>query len=280
LIIALFALNAGLYEVVKASIIGSIIGNLLLVLGFSMLLGGIGRQVQTFNRTGAMAGTSMLFLAVAALVIPAVFEKVAQTNGHVPAGSIETLSLLVAVILIVSYIFSLVFSLYTHRDIYDIGGEEDPPVWSRGRCSLVMGVVTFFIAIESELLVRTIEKTTESLGLTQFFVGIIIVAIVGNAAEHSAAVWMAMKNKMDLSLSIAIGSSTQIALLVAPLLVFASFIIGNPMTLVFNPFEIVAMVLSVAIVTLVTLDGESNWFEGLQLIAVYVVMGIAFYLVP
>ena len=280
LIIALFALNAGLYDVVKASLAGSIIGNLLLVLGFSMLLGGIGRQKQTFNRTGAAAGMSMLFLAVAALVIPAVFDRVVRGTNHGTDGTIEFLSLLVAGVLITSYIFSLVFSLITHRDIYDVGEEEDPPVWGKGFCALLMGGATVFIAIESELLVKTIEETTHALGITQFFVGMIIVAIVGNAAEHSAAVWMAMKNKMDLSLSIAIGSSTQIALFVAPLIVFASFIIGNPMTLVFNTFEIVAVILSVAIVTLVTLDGESHWFEGLQLIAVYLVLGITFYFVP
>jgi Ca2+:H+ antiporter len=280
LIIALFALHAGLYEVVKASLAGSIIGNLLLVLGFSMLLGGIGREKQTFNRTGAAAGASMLFLAVAALIMPAVFNLTLYGNLKETNATVQFLSLLVAIVLIVSYVFSLIFSLVTHRDIYDVGDEEDPAVWGKGLSALIMGVVTVFIAIESELLVKTIEETTKSLGVSQFFVGMIIVAIVGNAAEHSAAVWMARKNKMDISLSIAIGSSTQIALLVAPLLVFASFLFGNPMSLVFNAFEIVAVTLSVVIVALVTLDGESHWFEGLQLIAVYLVLAIAFYFVP
>lgn len=287
LIIALFALRAGLHEVVKASISGSIIGNILLVLGLSMLLGGWGRQKQTFNRTNAGASAAMLFLAVVALVMPAVYDLAVFGSLTRSAPAIELLSLLVAIVLLATYFASLVFSLKTHRNLFTsvpMSGEDGDEEHGQ-RLSLRNGVVlltlaTALTAVESELLVQGISGITHALGVTEFFVGVIVVAIVGNAAEHSSAVLVAMKNKMDLAVNIATGSSTQIALLVAPLLVVASFLFGRPMSLVFNAFEIVAVALSVLIVAVVSLDGESNWFEGLQLVAVYVVLAVVFFFVP
>lgn len=280
LIIALFALRAGLHEVVKASISGSILGNILLVLGFSMLVGGWGREKQTFSQTHAMASAAMLFLAVAALVMPAVFDLTVYGRLDVSPPVVESLSLLVAVVLIATYLASLVFSLRTHRKLFAHAAEESAPrlgSWSAGILLLVAAAV---VAVESELLVAAIQEATTSLGMTQFFVGVVVVAVVGNAAEHFSAVAMAAKNKMDISLTIAVGSSTQVALFVAPVLVLASFLFGNPMSLVFNSFEIAAIALSALVLTVVTADGESNWFEGLQLLAVYLVLVIVFFFVP
>jgi len=291
LIIALFALRAGLHEVVKASLSGSIIGNILLVLGLSMLLGGWGRARQRFNRTHAGASAAMLFLAVVALVMPAVFDIAVFGSLTRPAPIIDLLSLLVAVVLLATYLASLVFALKTHRDLFTSTpiesepeapetAEPEQPRLSLAGASVVLAMATALTALESELLVGAIAEATKALGITEFFVGVIVVAVVGNAAEHFSAVLMAMKNKMDLAVTIATGSSTQIALFVAPVLVIASFLFGSPMSLVFNAFEIVAVALSVLVLAVVSLDGESNWFEGLQLIAVYVVLAIVFYLVP
>jgi len=283
LIIALFALRAGLYEVVKASISGSIIGNILLVLGLSMAVGGWGRVKQSFNRTSAGASSAMLFLAVVGLVMPAVFDLAVFGSLERTAPDIESLSLLVAFVLIATYLASLVFSLKTHRDLFISVPEEPEPEeahLSVANSLILLAVATVLTAVEAEFLVVGIREATSALGMTEFFVGVIVVAVVGNAAEHFAAVSMAMKDKMDLAVTIATGSSTQIALFVAPVLVFASFLFGRPMSLVFNAFEIVAIALSVLVLAVVSLDGESNWFEGVQLLAVYVVLAIVFFFVP
>jgi Ca2+:H+ antiporter len=286
LIIALFALGKGLQEVVKASIIGSIIGNILLVLGAAMLFGGIGREKQTFSRTGASVQTSMLLLAAAALLMPAIFELVDGKGLPAPGAELvdygstaEHLSLLVAFVLIFTYVAGLFFSLKTHRELFNPDyGDEDSWGWSVRKSVLVLAGAGVLVGVMSEVLVGSIEEASHAVGLSEFFIGVIVVAIVGNAAEHWVAVLVAMKNKMDLSVNIAIGSSAQVALFVAPVLVLASFFIGpHPLALVFNGFELGAILLAVLIANYVTQDGESTWFEGVQLLAVYVVFGIAFY---
>jgi Ca2+:H+ antiporter len=285
LIIALFALGEGLQEVVKASLIGSILGNILLVLGGAMLVGGLGRVRQTFDRTAAQVQAAMLFLAVAALVMPAIFELVegqglpSVSAERVEYGStIETLSILVAGVLIATYVIGLFFSLKTHRDIFNPPYEhEDTLGWSPRRSVIMLAIAGLAVGLMSEILVGSIAEASESIGLSEFFIGVIVVAIVGNAAEHWVAILVAFKNKMDLAVNIAIGSSAQIALFVAPILVLVSFVLGpNPMPLVFNGFEVGAVVIAVLIANYVTSEGESTWFEGVQLLAVYVILALAF----
>jgi Ca2+:H+ antiporter len=287
LIIALFALSAGLHEVVKASLIGSILGNILLVMGAAMFLGGLGREKQTFSRTGANAQTSMLLLAATALMMPAIFELI-EGQGlpspgaeHVEFGStVEQLSLAVAVVLILTYVGGLVFSLRTHRDLFNPPYEEDDDTlgWSVRASVTALAIAGVAVGVMSEVLVGSITEASEAIGLSEFFIGIIVVAIVGNAAEHWVAVLVAMKNKMDLAVNIAIGSSSQIALFVAPVLVLCSFFLGpGPMPLVFNGFELGAVLATVLIANYVTQEGESNWFEGLQLLALYAILALTFY---
>jgi Ca2+:H+ antiporter len=286
LIIALFALSQGLHEVVKASIIGSIIGNILLVLGAAMLAGGLGRDKQVFSRTSASVQTSMLLLAAAALLMPAIFELVEGQGLPKPGAEIvdygstvEHLSIAVAVVLIATYVLGLVFSLKTHRDIFNPEYEdEDSWGWSVRTSVIALAVAGVLVGVMSEVLVGSIAEASEAAGLSEFFIGVIVVAIVGNAAEHWVAVLVAMKNKMDLAVNIAIGSSAQVALFVAPALVLASLFIGpGPLALVFNGFELGALLLAVLIANYVTQDGESTWFEGVQLLAVYAVLGLAFF---
>ena len=284
LVIAFFALLEGLQEVVKASIIGSIIGNILLVLGAAMLVGGLGRDKQEFNKTAAHAQSAMLLLALAALAMPAVYELVVGSGLPAPGAEavnydaeVEKLSLAVAIVLIFSYVCGLVFSLKTHRDLFNPDYEEEVAGWSVRRGVITLAIAGILVGIMSEVLVGSIAEAAESIGLSEFFIGAIVVAIVGNAAEHWVAVLVAFKNKMDLAVNIAIGSSTQIALFVAPLLVLLSFPFGDhPMALVFNGFELAAIILAIVIANRVTSEGESNWFEGVQLLAVYVILALAF----
>jgi Ca2+:H+ antiporter len=292
LIIALFALGAGLHEVVKASIIGSIIGNVLLVLGAAMFVGGVSPGarrggVQRFDRTAANAQSTMLFLAGAALLMPAIFELV-EGKGLPPVdaervdygGTVETLSYVVAGVLIASYVIGLLFSLWTHRDLFNpVSEEEKDDTWGWSTRTSVIALAIGGVAVGgmSEILVGSISEASESIGLSEFFIGAIVVAIVGNAAEHWVAVLVAYKQKMDLAVNIAIGSSAQVALFVAPVLVFASVLIGpHPMALVFNGFELGAVLLAVLIANQVTQEGESTWFEGVQLLAVYAILAAAF----
>jgi len=287
LIIAVIALRAGLIDVVKASITGSIIGNILLVLGASALAGGLKFQRQEFNRTAAGLGVTSLMLSAISLIVPALFHMV--VNGN-PAAHEQELSLEIAIVLFVTYILSLVFALRTHKHLYSgTPTETEAQVadealgvtgWSTKRSVTVLLVATAFVALMSEFLVGAVEHTAHALGMTDIFVGVILVAIIGNAAEHSTAVLMAMKNQMDLAINIAVGSSIQIALFVAPMLVFAGYLFGQPMDFLFSSFEVMAVALSVAIVSLVALDGESNWMEGVQLLAVYIILAIAFYFLP
>jgi Ca2+:H+ antiporter len=287
LIIALFALNKGLQEVVKASIVGSIIGNVLLVLGASMFLGGLGRERQRFNATAAGAQSSMLLLAIVAVVMPAVFELVDGQGLPAPSAElvnygskVETLSLITALVLMGAYVGGLIFSLRTHRDLFNPQAEtehEEEP-WSVRRSVGVLAIAGVAVAVMSEILVGSISETAAQAGLSEFFIGAIVVAIVGNAAEHWVAVLVARKDKMDLAVNISIGSSAQVALFVAPVLVLASYVLGpGPMPLVFNGFEVAALILAALIANQVTQDGESTWFEGLQLLAVYAIIGVAFY---
>jgi len=286
LIIALFALNAGLHEVVKASIVGSILGNILLVLGAAMFFGGLGRDRQYFSQTAASAQSSMLLIAIVALAMPAIFQLVDSTGLPSPreervnfGGDVETLSLLVAIVLIVSYAAGLIFSLVTHKDLFNPASEEEhEDGWPVRKSVLALLIAGIAVGGMSEILVGSISEAAHTIGLSEFFVGAIVVAIVGNAAEHWVAVLVAMKNKMDLAVNIAIGSSAQIALFVAPVLVVASYVLGpHPMPLVLNGFELGAIFLAAIIANQVTQEGESTWFEGLQLLLTYLVIGLAFY---
>ena len=284
LIIAGIALSKGLTNVVKASITGSIIGNVLLVLGLSIVLGGTKYKDQRFNRTAATTSVTSLSLAAIGLIIPTVFHLAADSSpgGWSPLVE-QKLSLAIAVVLFLTYFCMLGFSLRTHKYFFQ-GAEEHveerDSQWSRGKAITILLISTAVVALLSEFLVGTIENVRDTVGLTEVFVGVIVVAIVGNAAEHSAAIVMAMKNKMDLSVGIAIGSSLQIALFVAPVLIFLSYLFGRPMNLEFTMPEVVAVVASVYILFQISGDGETNWIEGIQLLSVYVILGILFFYLP
>lgn len=298
LIIALVALQRGLYDVVKASITGSIIGNVLLVLGLAIVAGGTKYERLRFNATAASTGATLLALSAIGLLVPAIFHQIAKDN---PVAHETELSLEIAIVLFATYLLSLVFSLRTHKHLYagQPGPMDGTPAaaagaapggghgshggagqWSVRTGVIVLLVATSLVAWMSEILVGAVEHTAEILGMTEVFVGVILVAIVGNAAEHSTAVLVARKNQMDLAINIAVGSSIQVALFVAPVLVFVSHVIGRPMDLVFTTFEVLAVGASVAIVSLVSVDGESNWLEGAQLLAVYAILAMAFFFLP
>jgi Ca2+:H+ antiporter len=281
MIIAFFALHAGHINVVKASLSGSIIGNLLLVLGLSLVAGGLRNPVQRFSRTTSAMNSTTLMIAVAALVMPAVFNLTLFGTLQHHDVNLQHLSLWTSGVLIGLYLLNLLFVFRTHRAAFATPQREDVgPATSRTQAIVSLGLATVLIAGMSEILVDQIAPVTRALGMTELFVGVIVVALVGNAAENSTAVLMARRNRMDVSMSIATGASTQIALFVAPVLVFLSVAIGHPMTLVFNGFEIAAIVLSVLIVEMISSDGETNWFEGAQLLAVYAIVAVAFYFVP
>ena len=291
IIIALFALGNGLHEVVKASLVGSILGNILLVMGASMLVGGLRHERQYFDRTAANAQSLMLLLAIAALCVPAIFELVEGKGLPSPGAEIvnydptvEHLSLAVALVLLVTYGFGLLFSLKTHRSLFNpqSDGEEPDPEhgepWSVRKAVIALAIAGVAVGVMSEILVGSISEAAESIGLSEFFVGVIVVAIVGNAAEHWVAVLVASKNKMDLAVNIAIGSSAQIALFAVPVLVICSFFLGPyPMPFILNGFELGGIILAVWIANQVTNEGESHWFEGVQLLAVYAVLALGFF---
>ena len=291
LIIAFFALNEGLQEVVKASLVGSILGNVLLVMGAAMLVGGLGRERQRFERTAANVQALMLLLAVGTLLLPAVFELVLGTGLPRPTAEavnydsdVEKISFGMALILLATYIAGLVFSLRTHKDLFNPEHGEDDHVggeaWPVRRSVTMLAIAGVAVGVMSEILVGSITEASESIGLSPFFVGIIVVAIVGNAAEHWVAIYFATRDKMDLSVNIVIGSSAQIALFVAPVLVLISFIPGigdHPMALVFNGYELVAVLLAILVANFVVNEGESTWFEGLQMLALYALMGVVFF---
>jgi Ca2+:H+ antiporter len=278
LIIAVVALRAGLVELVKASITGSILGNLLLIMGLAIVTGGINRKELRFNRTNAGMSAGMLCLAVVGLVFPALFHTL--HTGPAAEPSELRMSESVAVILLVTYGCSLLFTLRTHRRLF--GGEAHPmtgPVWGMGKAVLILAGATVGVAVESELLVHAATEATEAVGLSPIFLGLIVIPIIGNAAEHAAAVMLARKGQIDLGIQIALGSSTQIALLVAPILVFAGLVLGAKMDLVFRPFEVVALGLATILTSIILLDGETHWFEGVQLLALYGMVAVgAFFL--
>ena len=294
LIIALFALSKGLTGVVKASITGSIIGNILLVLGLSFLVGGVKHQKQQFNRTAASISATALTLAAIALIIPTIFHVAAAQvpvaqGGWTPQQE-QNLSLAIAIVLFVTYVLTLLFTLVTHKSLFtghssheagaEIKESSAHESWSITKSVTVLVIATVFVALVSEFLVGAVEGARETLGLTEVFVGVIIVAIIGNAAEHSSAILLAVRNKMDITIGIAVGSSLQIALLVAPILIFASYLFGTPMDLEFTLPEVIAVAASILIVEQISGDGESNWVEGVQLLSVYAVLAILFYFLP
>jgi Ca2+:H+ antiporter len=282
LILAFMALRAGETEIVKASLTGSIIGNILVVLGFAMLLGGWKRKELRFNRMAAESGSSMMVLAVVALVIPAIYAQVTQ---HTHPEHTESISFAIAWILIAMYVGSLVFSLKSHADLFKPEDEsgahelEDGHVWAVGKTVGILVGSAAAIAVVAHFLVHSVEAAGSVLGLRKVFMGVVVLALCGNAAENSTAVLVAMRGKMDLALGIALGSSTQIAILVAPLLVISGHLLGTPLGLEFTILEVVAVFLSVAAVTLLIHDGKTNWFEGLQLLAIYAILAIAFYFI-
>jgi Ca2+:H+ antiporter len=288
LIIALMALSKGLIGVVKASITGSIVGNILLVLGASILAGGMRFPRQTFNQTAARISATSLSLAAVGLIIPTIFHLAADRQpGGWSAQAEQNLSMAIAAVLFITYILWLVFMLITHKELFaghgsgkDGRGEKEDTTWSVSKAITILALATTLVAFVSEFLVGSVELARESLGLTEVFVGVIIVAIIGNAAEHSTAVLAAIKNKVDLSLGIAIGSSLQIALFVTPVLLFASYLFGRPMNLEFSLPEIAAVALAVWIVAEISGDGECNWLEGVQLLSVYLIICILFFFLP
>ncbi|WP_296647692.1 calcium/proton exchanger [Romboutsia sp. 13368] len=278
LIISFFALKEGLFEVVKSSIAGAVIGNILLVVGASMLAGGLKYKTQKFNQKVSEVSSTMLLFAVLGLCIPALFTH--TVDPKLLNTRYEGLSIFVAVVMIIIYALSLFFSFSTHKHLYNNNDEEQggTPKWSLKKAILVLVISTVLIAIESEFLVNGIEPLTEKLGWSEFFVGIILIPIIGNAAEHTTAIVMARKDKMDVALEIAIGSSLQIILFVAPVLIFISLFF-KPMSIVFNPFELIALIASVIIANRVSHDGESNWLEGVQLLAVYLIIAASFFII-
>ena len=277
LIISFFALKSGLFEVVKSSIAGSIIGNILLVLGASMFIGGLKHKTQNFNINVVETTSSMLLFSLIGLCVPAFFTH--TINANLLNTRYEGLSLVVAIVMFILYILSLIFSFFTHKDLYATTTEEEghESKWSLKKSIAILIIATVIIAIESEFLVGGIEDITSKLGLSEFFVGIILIPIIGNAAEHSTAITMALKNKMDVAIEIAFGSSLQIILFVAPVLIFLSLLF-TPMSIIFNPFELVSLIASVIIANKVASDGQSNWLEGAQLMAVYFIIAAGFFI--
>lgn len=280
LIITLIAINAGRLELVKASIIGSILGNLLFVLGLSILLGGLKHGLQQFDRHRVSVDANLVILAAIAISVPSLFNELIEPN----AFNVELLSLTTAGVVLLLYALSIIYTLREPEDDGQHAPAIEPshagPRWSVRVAMGVMVLAVIGLALMSEFLVGSLELVTETLGLTEFFVGIIIVPLIGNVAEHLVAVEVAIKNQMDLSLSIALGSSLQIALFVAPLLVFVSLAMGNPMTLEFNHPELIAMIAASLIGALVAMDGRSNWLEGVMLLAVYGILALGFFFLP
>jgi Ca2+:H+ antiporter len=282
LIIAIVALRNGHEELVKASITGSIVGNLLLVLGLSFFVGGLGRKSQKFHRTAATNTAAMLFLGVVALVMPAVFDLSLFGTLDVEPPAIARLSFSSAIILIAAYAGSLIYAFKAQKDLFRPTHEREhgEVLLPTAVAVSVLAAGTALTTVQAELLVGAMEPALARFGFTELFVGVIVIALIGNAAEHYSAVTAARRDEMTLAVEIAVGSSAQIALLVAPALVLYSFAIGRPMSLLFNGFEITAIALSVLATSLVVVDGESNWVEGLQLLSVYLILALAFYFVP
>jgi len=280
LIITIVAIREGLLELVKASITGSILGNLLFVMGLSMLLGGIRHGLQSFDGRQASRNAILLILAVLALVIPSLFS---HSIGSDTSLRVEAFSLGIAAVMILLYALALIFSFKADGAPLAHKPSEIPdegPVWSINLALTILAMATIGVVIASELLVGSVRPVVEDLGVSEFFLGVILIPIIGNVAEHLVAVEVALRNHMELSVEIAIASSLQIALFVAPVLVFISLLLGNPLQLIFNQFELLALVAGVIIMALVSSDGESNWLEGAELLAIYLILSLAFFLLP
>jgi Ca2+:H+ antiporter len=281
LIIGILALREGLTDLVKASLTGSIIGNVLLVFGAAALVGGLRHPVQRFNRTAAGLGTTMLLLSTIGLIVPAVFHWLSRGIPNAPELELDTE---IAVVLFATYCLSLVFTLRTHRSLYgrppaDVDSQEPP--FNYWRPVGVLVAATVGVTIVSEMLVGSVTQTARELGMSELFIGVVVVALVGNAAEHYSAVVLAANNQMDAAIAIAVGSSTQIALFVAPALVFISYVVGpRPMNLLFTVFELVAIAVSLLSIAFISHDGETHWMEGVQLLAVYAILCLGFYYLP
>jgi Ca2+:H+ antiporter len=280
LILAIFVLRAGKGDVVKAQLTGSIIGNSLLGLGLAILVGTWNREKQVFKRERAGLLSSLLILSTVALLLPALFDYtergiLATPN---PAKLDERLSLCVSVVLILVYVANLLYTLVTHRDVFAFEESKEKPIWSLWKSIGILVLGTAAIAVEAELISGSLEQTSERLSVSSFFLGITILAVVGNAAEYAAAIYFARKDQMGMVMSITVGSTVQVALLVAPLLVLISFLIGSPMNLVFsNPLELIAIATVAFAVNSISQDGQTTWFEGLLLVALYLLFGIAFF---
>lgn len=276
LLINIFALRAGLVEVVKASIVGSIIGNILLVLGLSILCGGIKHKNQKFNVKSVELNSSMLFFAIIGMTIPAMFVHTMSSDST----KTQELSVVIAIFMIILYVLQIIFTFVTHKDSFESENEheEQKPSWSLKVSIGVLLAVTVCLGIESELFTSSVEGMTETLGLSEAFVGLILIPVIGNAAEHSTAVVMAMKDKMNVAIEVSVGSTLQVILFVMPILVFVS-LIWSPMNLIFTPFEITALICSALITNRVIEDGKSNWIEGAQLLMIYIIIAIAFFIV-
>jgi len=281
LIIALAAMRAGLFDVVKASIVGSIIGNILLVMGASMLAGGLKFHEQKYNAAAARSQATMLSLSMFALVFPSLFHS---ALGPEPAELHRNLSLITAIVLFVAYILYLIFQLGTHKKLFSGEGtpaEESGSSWSVGKSLLILGLSTALIAWMSEILVGAVEPAAQSFGMNKIFIGVVIVGIIGNAAEHTAAIVVARKNRMDLSLSIATGSAVQVTLFLAPLLLFLSYALApRPLDLNFGTILVLVMFLAILVIGQIAGDGESNWLKGAQLLMLYLILAIAFFFIP
>jgi Ca2+:H+ antiporter len=293
IIIGLVAISKGprMYPLVKASLTGSIIGNVLLVLGAAVLAGGIRHRQQRFNRQAARMNATLFVLAATGLIVPALLHRSYVASGVAPsaaASRLGSLSFQIAAVLATSYLLSLVFSLGTHRELLSgITPETTPPPAHRARWSIrgalaILMAATIGVGLMSELLVGSVERAAQALGMNDVFIGLIVVAAVGNAAEHSTAVLMAWHDRIEVAVHIALGSGLQIALFVAPSLVFASFVMDGeqPLDLLFTRMEVIAVGVSVAILIMVSTDGETNWMEGVLLLAVYVILALAFYQLP
>ncbi len=283
LIITIFAINEGLLDLVRASITGSILGNLLLVMGLSLLVGGLKNGTQVFNQRNAGLNATLMLLAVSALAIPSLFDVAIQENRAAEVGLSEG----VAAIMIVLYGLNLFYGFRKNTQDKDTVVTREPAAeeihhakWSVRFSLGVLALATIGIVLMSEVLVGSVDAVTESLGLSEFFIGIIIIPLVGNAAEHLVAVQVAYKNKMELSMAISLGSSLQVALFVAPILVFISLLFGDTLLLVFNSFELIALLVTAAVAAFIAQDGESNWLEGAMLLAVYLILALAFFYMP
>lgn len=283
LIIALVALNAGLFDLIKASITGSIIGNVLLVFGLSLFAGGLRKKEQIFNAVNSNVQASMLFIAVIALAVPTILAETSlKLETAANQAQIQLMSDLLAFTLLAVYVAAMLFTFVTHKHLFvPLHSEEEHthPSWSKRRAFAILGGAMAGVVVASEVLVRSVEETSHQFGFGELFVGAVIVALVGNAAEHSSAITMARKDKLDTSIGIAAGSATQIALFVVPILVIAGIFTGKPLTLVFTTYELAAVFLSAIIMNLIVNDGKSNWFEGVMLTAVYVIISTGFFFI-